>query len=107
MSSDNLCQVYATNPLLKNARTLADLQAISVYCPFAQSRPYGPNPPAERVVESVGCSCPYGYGFNSNAYNFSAGPSFINLNQSLNMQKLNGQAPLFRGAPVGPNSYRS
>jgi hypothetical protein len=106
MSSNDLCNVYANNVLLKGARSPADLQAIAVYCPFAQSRPYGPNPPAERVMESAGCSCPYGYGFNSNAYNFSAGPSYINLNQSLNMQKLNGQVPLFRGAPVGP-SFRN
>ena len=83
MSNSNICSVYATNPLLKGWRTKADLEAINVYCNFAQNMPYGPIPDAERINQRP-CNCPFGYGYSDNAYNFSAGPGSINLNQSAN-----------------------
>ena len=84
----NLCSVYATNPLLKGVRTEADLQQIQTFCNFAQNMDYGPMATSSSGEASRPCMCPYGYGYLSNAYQFSAGPKMINYQQSLNAQRM-------------------
>jgi hypothetical protein len=73
-----ICNSYQS-PLLKGTRTPADEAAIRVYCNFAQSRPYGPNPTIAQQFSDFNrrqrpCVCPAGYGYNNTAYLFSAGP---------------------------------
>jgi hypothetical protein len=96
----DICGVYENDRLLKNTRTRADLDAIKTYCTNAMNFRYGPNPDTERVPQQT-CNCPFGYGYNYNAYNFQSGPSFINLNQSLNYQKQQQLKDAFRGVPGG------
>jgi hypothetical protein len=104
MSDNNICSVYRNSPLLKGVRTEADLQAIDKYCNYAVNFNYGPNPTSVRVDQPV-CNCPFGYGYNQNAYNFQSGPSMINLNQSLNYSKQQAMKQGFRGVPQGPSRY--
>jgi hypothetical protein len=98
-----LCGYYANQPLLQGTRTAADLAAIDVYCNFAQSRPYGPIPQIMAPYSNVPqrpCACPAGYGFLDTAYQFSAGPNMINLNQALNYQAINGKTPCGQQSPL-------
>lgn len=96
----NICNVYRTNPLLQGVRTQNDLQAIDVYCTFAQNMDYGPIPTDERINQRP-CGCPYGYGFLDTAYNFSSGPDYMDLGQALNYKAL-----VMKGAPQGQfNGY--
>ena len=101
----DICSVYKNNKLLTGVRTKADLDSIDVYCNYAMNFNYGPNPTNERVV-SPACNCPFGYGYNSDAYKFQAGPNFTNLGQSLNYQKQQQEAAQFRGVPSGSNRYQ-
>lgn len=94
-----LCNYYATSPLLQGTRTDADLQAIDVYCNFAQSRNYGPIPQLDDKMKWASgkqrpCFCPFGYGYLDTAYQFSSGPQMINLNQVRNFEALQKQTPL-------------
>jgi len=104
MSNANSCDSYKTNPLLKGTRTDQDLKDIDTYCSYAMNFNYGPNPTNERVAQPV-CNCPFGYGYNSTAYNFQSGPNFINLNQSLNYAQQQAMKGGFRGNPNGPSNY--
>lgn len=92
-----LCGYYKSEPLLQGARSPNDLAALQVYCDFAQSRQYGPIPqlaPQFQRVYQRPCACPFGYGYLDTAYQFSAGPKMINLNQALNYKSLQSQSPL-------------
>lgn len=89
--------VYRTNPLLQGVRTQADLDSIDRYGAYALNFKYGPNPTNERVPQ-MASNCPFGYGYNSNAYNFQSGPNFINLNQVQNYHMQNAEKS-FRGVP--------
>lgn len=107
MSNNNVCGVYRSNPLVAGVRTEADLKAIETYCNYAMNFDYGPNPTNERVAQPA-CNCPFGYGYNQNAYNFQSGPQMINLNQSLNFQKQQSLKPGsggFRGVPASNSRY--
>jgi len=95
---------YLTNPLLKGVRTPADLQAISLYGKYAQTFNYGPNPTRD-TVQQPACNCPFGYGYNSNAYDFQSGPNFINLGQSQNYQKQQQMKQNFKGFPGNGPKY--
>ncbi len=86
--TSNVCGVYEDSNLLKGSRTAADLASIRQYCTYAMNFNYGPNPTNETVPQPA-CNCPFGYGYNNNAYDFQAGPSRINLGQALNYQKQN------------------
>ena len=97
-NNNNVCNVYQSSPLLKGVRTEADLKAIQTYCNYAMNFNYGPNPTNERVDQPA-CNCPFGYGYNQNAYNFQSGPQMINLNQSLNYQKQQNMKSGFKGVP--------
>lgn len=98
------CSCYQTNPLLKGTRTQADLDAINLYCTYAQNFNYGPNPTRD-VVQQPPCNCPFGYGYNSDAYQFQSGPNFINLGQSLNYQKQQQLKNSFKGTPGNGSKY--
>lgn len=102
----DICSVYRNNRLLSGVRTAADLQAIDTYCTYAMNFNYGPNPTNERVPQAVS-NCPFGYGYNSDAYKFQAGPNFINLGQSLNYQKQQQQLSQFRGVPASRPNYQA
>jgi hypothetical protein len=101
----DICSVYKNNKLLAGVRTAADLQSIDTYCTYAMNFNYGPNPTNEKVYQQA-CNCPFGYGYNSDAYKFQAGPNFINLGQSLNYQKQQQEQSQFRGVPSGQNRYQ-
>ena len=102
--SSNVCSVYRDNLLLQGSRTLADLNAIDVYCKHAMNFNYGPNPEAPPVQQQV-CNCPFGYGLNKDAYNFQSGPNFINLGQSLNFQAQQMAKGGFNGVPLQRPRY--
>lgn len=100
--SNNLCGFYESSPLLKGSRTQYDLDMIKRYCTYAVNFNYGPNPTNDRVAQPAS-NCPFGYGYNQNAYDFQSGPQMINLNQSLNFQKQQSMKPGsggFRGVPA-------
>lgn len=101
----NICNVYKTNPLLQGVRTKSDLQAIDVYCNFAQNMDYGPIPTNDRVHQRP-CGCPFGYAYLDNAYQFSSGPDFMDLQQAMNYKALQmgGQpAGMFNGYAGRPS----
>jgi hypothetical protein len=102
--SDTMYNVYRTNPLLKGVRTQADLDAIDRYGAYALNFNYGPNPTKDRV-EQTACNCPFGYGYNSNAYDFQSGPNFINLNQAQNYQMQQQEQRSFKGSPAQRTRY--
>ncbi len=104
MSSNNVCSVYQNSPLLKGVRTKADLDAIALYCNNAMNFNYGPNPTND-VVQQPACNCPFGYGYNRNAYDFQSGPDRINLGQALNYQKQQELKSGFRGVPSSNTRY--
>ena len=98
----SICNSYES-PLLKGTRTPADEAAIRVYCNFAQSRPYGPNPTIDPIYSGYNrqqrpCVCPAGYGYNNTAYLFSAGPQAIAQNGVLDL-KQTGKVPLVNYYP--------
>jgi hypothetical protein len=101
----DICSVYKNNKLLTGVRTKADLQSIDVYCNHAMNFNYGPNPTNERINYPAS-NCSFGYGYNSDAYKFQAGPNFINLGQSLNFQKQQQEQSQFRGFPGSQNRYQ-
>lgn len=104
MSKDNICDVYATQPLLKGIRTQYDLDAIKLYCANAQRMDYGPSSAGVSKVQP--CTCPYGYAQGLNqAYAFSSGPQFMDLGQALNYQTISEgyRATPYKGyAPSAP-----
>jgi len=80
--AEQVCGLYATNPLLKNVRTQYDLQMNDVYCTNAVNTKYGPNPMKDVKVPKRHPGTPYMP--LANAYMFSPGSYFTGENKPAN-----------------------
>jgi len=83
MSTTN-CNIYSTNPLLKDVKTKYDQDMQNVYCQWAQKQETGPQPMPNQVPTQYAPACAP-FKSLSTAYEFSGAPSQMNRKPTYNL----------------------
>lgn len=84
MSANNQCNIYATNPLLKDVKTKFDEELSNVTCQWVERQDTGPNPVPNQKPSKMMGGCPFMS--LDRAYAFNPGPNPVNRKPTYNIK---------------------